>query len=159
MSEQKIFSGGIPVRPDVERLKKAISIEPGELIEHSVIEKVLGLNRKMNRYRTIISSWRKTIEREYLLRLDGEAGVGYRVLNPEQAVSRSAKDIDYITNQTRKAAVRVEMIDTTELPEQSKSQHSLIRRQAHLLNDAARQARKEIAAPLPTEAAAPRLVK
>jgi hypothetical protein len=158
MADSKLFFGGIPVRPDVEKLMKSIAIEAGRLVTHSEIVRVLRLDPKSSRYRTVVTSWRKTIEREKFLRLDGESGVGYRVLTPEQAISRSAKDIEHVSNASRKTTVRIEMIDTMSLSDQSKDQHALVRRHAHMINDTCRQVRKEIAAPSPT-ASAVRLVK
>lgn len=153
MSEGKLFFGGVPVGPDVEKLRKAIKAEAGLVIRHSDIAKVISEDPKASRYRTIIASWRKTVEREQFLRIEAEVGIGYRVLTPEQAVSRSSKDIELMSNASRKATVRVEMIDTVALPDQIKSQHALVRRHAHMINDTFRQVRKEIAAPEPTKAA------
>lgn len=54
--------GGIPVEPEVKKLREQIEVaRDGRLIPHEVIERILGLDHRSHRYRTIISRWRREL--------------------------------------------------------------------------------------------------
>ena len=63
----KVFFGGIPTDVDVNKLKSAYPTRKlliGDIFLYSEIEKLLGLNRRDYRFRTVTSRWRKLVELE-----------------------------------------------------------------------------------------------
>ena len=61
MAEQHLpFSEGLPTRPDVDLLLKTWP-EPkvGDRFAYEVIEQLLNLDRRDNRFRTVTTNWRK----------------------------------------------------------------------------------------------------
>lgn len=157
----RVFRGGVPIRPDVERLMKATGeLRPGDLVPHSTIETAIGAARRSNRYNGVVASWRKRLFREKAIKLAPEGDDGFRVLTQEEANSVYINGIDKINRASYRVAVGFDSIDTTQLSEQGKQKHQIGRRHAYLLTDMARTARREIGNAAPSAVSAlPRLVK
>jgi hypothetical protein len=70
--------------PEVRKLIEAFpNIQRGQLITHDEIEKVIRHKRDSNRYKTVTSRWRKEVENERGIVIDGRGeaqGVGFRAL-------------------------------------------------------------------------------
>lgn len=145
-----VFRGGVPIRPDVERIMKEHGeLRHGDLVPHSMIENVIGVKRGSNRYQTVVASWRKRLFRELALQFSPEGDNGYRVMTPEQCNSAAVNDIGKVSRAAYRTAVRLDAIDTQRLSEQGKQTHQIARRHAYLLTDMARAAKREISLAAP----------
>ena len=55
--------GGMPYKPDVEKLKSRFGIpDRGTLIEHELIASVIGLAWRSERYKGVLNSWRRMLK-------------------------------------------------------------------------------------------------
>lgn len=85
----KLFFGGVPMAPDVERLIETFAVpEPG-LIEHSSIEAVIRETRGTRRYDKIVKRWRERLFKEHNVATWAEPGEGVRVLTPQEWSERT----------------------------------------------------------------------
>lgn len=77
---------GISTEPDVRKLRESFGDlvnRRGDLIRHEEIEAILGLDRKANRYKTVVNKWRKEVEVLHGVVVDGRGeaiGKGYMIL-------------------------------------------------------------------------------
>jgi biotin operon repressor len=149
VSDVTIFRGGISIKPDLDRLNKTLDLKIGDLVTHQTIADTVGEKIGTSRYRTVVHAWRMDRLRNAGLVIESERGVGYRVLNSEQKLSSATNDIDHIARASRKATIKVELVEPAELSEHDKGRHSIIRRHTHAIADMARQARKELSSSAP----------
>lgn len=90
-NKAKLFFGGVPTAPDVERIVKAIGIpEPG-LIPHSALEEIVGCGYRSARYRSVVSAWRTRLRKEHNIGTDAEPGEGIRVLTAKEWSERQSR--------------------------------------------------------------------
>lgn len=107
----KVHFGGIPTDVDVRKLvdefgKPAVGSE----ITHEQIEQVLRIERASNRYKTVVSAWRKRLIDSHGIVMGAVAGVGYRSLNEAEQMDAGFLSIKHgARKQLRgiKAAARV----------------------------------------------------
>lgn len=82
----QLYFGGLPTGPELRKLHEAfpdLASLRGTMITHEQLEPIVGAIRKSNRYRTILSRWRKQIEKATGIVIDGTGeaqGVGFMVL-------------------------------------------------------------------------------
>jgi hypothetical protein len=100
----RVFSGNMPLRPDVEKIKRSFPARPGLLITHEQFEEVLGLNATLTDTEAFWRLEKKWVKAEHLYRIESERNVGYLILNTDQALETSYKDVESINRKTRKAA-------------------------------------------------------
>jgi hypothetical protein len=85
------FFRGIPTKVDVDALVAAIGVpEAGTEIKHDDIAKIINQPVRSYRYCTVVSAWRKRLERENNVLLQALTGVGYVSLNASGRVAVAA---------------------------------------------------------------------
>jgi hypothetical protein len=106
----KVNFGGLSAEPEVKKLIEKFGAPPPGVITHTDIEAVIGCTRKTSRYRTITTSWRKRLRREYLIDTEAETGIGIRILTEPERVDASAGNFRRGTRQNGKGWIRAKMI-------------------------------------------------
>jgi hypothetical protein len=69
----KMYFGGIPTAPDVDRIIEQYPIdklEPGMQITYQTIAGIINQDIKSYRWKTVTSAWRKKIESDYNIIID-----------------------------------------------------------------------------------------
>ena len=93
MSDSKMFFGGLPPGPDVNKLAQHFDdLRHGQIIPHDELAAVIGLDHRAHRYRSIIAAWRKTLKLDEGIEMQAIRGVGLRVMSdPERVDAHVAK--------------------------------------------------------------------
>lgn len=74
-SDAEFVSGGVPVKPDVDRLIEAFGIpEIGKTISYSEVADVILVPHGSYRFNTVVHAWRKQLLREHNCELLVERG-------------------------------------------------------------------------------------
>jgi len=131
MSTQNLFTTGKPARPDVDALMKAFPVEEmeaGSIIKHEEVMEVINVPKGTQRYRTITTSWRNRLMREYNVDTQAEPGIGYIILRDDQRVDYGLKDRASSLKKFSKALNRIVRSDETNLSDidAQKRQHAVI---------------------------------
>ena len=66
--ENKLYFGGIPTEPDVNRLIDAFSVDdlkPGTQISYNETARIINQKVRTYRWKTVTTSWRKKLENDY----------------------------------------------------------------------------------------------
>lgn len=84
---------GMPTGPDVRKLLAHFSDMQslrGTIIEHKTLETLIGVKREDNRYKTVVSAWRREVKKSTGIWIRGDLpeviGVGFRVLTDDEQV-------------------------------------------------------------------------
>lgn len=141
----KLFYGGIPTGPDVERLMM-LDISPGDSIEYAVIENTISVSRKDSRFYTVTRVWREQLLRDRRLHVV-PCGGAFRALTPNEAISERIRGMHRIGRAAGREVRKVELIDLHALSDNELYQHRLIQRSARALLAAAQKACERIAPP------------
>jgi hypothetical protein len=95
-----VFSGGIPIDPDVEKLKERFGIpQEGVTIRWSEIEAVIDTPYRSHRFNSVVSKWRKKLRFESNVIMKAINGIGLQAADPESRV--------VLTNRKGKSAVKM----------------------------------------------------
>jgi len=127
MTEANIFIRGLPTDLEVRKLTEHftdIHKLRGMTIKHEELERVTGLKRDTNRYRTVITRWRKRVTRETGIELRGDLradiGIGIRVLSASEQLEFSG-DLDHRAgSRIRHSHRAVANIDDSDLTEEER---------------------------------------
>lgn len=144
----KIFLGGVPTGPDVDRLLKEIEARPGVEVSYETVERLIGAKRTDNRFRSVTNSWRKRIFREKALEIKAEGG-RFLILTPDEALSSGISAFHKVGRALGRTSVRVAVINEAELAPARAETKRLMQREIDAVTDATRRAVKAIAAPKP----------
>ena len=131
MSIQSIVNG-IPTRPDVKLLLKAFPElkRDGSVISHAEVEEVIGVHHKSNRYRSVVTAWRKVLESEQGICLDGmgAAGQGFVVLSAPEMPKFGRKKLRQATKAAKRGFVVAGLAPDSELntTDRAKRDHVLL---------------------------------
>src|SRR5574337_915133 len=105
----RIFLGGVPTRPDVEKLLAKIDVSHGSIIPYRMVEDIIGIPRDQNRWRTVTEAWRKRLFRERRLQIIAE-GESFKALTAAEAVAHGAKRLNAHGRAVGRTATRVDSI-------------------------------------------------
>lgn len=144
----KIFLGGVPTGPDVDRLLKEIEAKPGVEVSYETVERLIGANRTDNRFRCVTNSWRKRLFREKALEIKAEGG-HFLMLTPDEALSCGISAFHKVGRALGRTSVKVTVINEAELSPARAETKRLMLREIEAVTDATRRAVKAISAPKP----------
>lgn len=83
MSNSRVYHAGIPTDVDVNKIRDAYPdshLRAGQIIPYSEVESLLQENKNSNRWKSVTSKWRRTVESETGVIIGVERGVGFKVL-------------------------------------------------------------------------------
>lgn len=90
----KPYLGGVPTDADVQKISDALMpLGVGDQIDHAEIESIIGLDRNASRYRTITAAWRKLLRKDHNIELLALAGVGFRVMSPDERIDAGVSGV------------------------------------------------------------------
>lgn len=122
MSTTSLFLGGVPTKPDVDRLRKAFGVPAiGQLIKYDEIESVLNLLRSTFRFQTVVSAWRKALYSENNCFTQAVLRVGIVVLNPDERIQTSRHGVRRAYRLTGRAVRLAEKTDVSEASPEAKA--------------------------------------
>ena len=135
------IENGMPTGHQVRRLMENINLAPDTVITHEQIARVAQVEPGSNRYKTIVTAFRRLAFREHGLQIASERGVGYRVLTASGAVSVAVNDFGRAAKKISRTAVHVAAIDSRQLPNEEKPRLDHVRREIHMAAAAAKATR------------------
>ena len=117
-----LYFNGIPTSLDVEKLRDAFGVPvPGTVLTHEQIEAVLGQERTSCRYKTVLNSWRKKLERESNILFRALHGAGIEVLDSHGRVDVAGRTYKHGLRRIAKSADIAMRTDQTDLtPEEAR---------------------------------------
>lgn len=132
MNRTTLFLGGIPTKPDVDKLRAAFGVpKVGELILHERYEDALGMKRTVRRLKTVRYEWHKKLETEHACFMEAVPGKGYARLSLDGRIEHAAGKEKRSFRMLRKALAIVARTDQTGLTaENRKVAESITRRNA-----------------------------
>ena len=134
MSDNNIFTGGVPTGPQVRKLEAAFpDVESirGDVLKHDVIEEIIGEKRGTSRYRTITAAWRRKVEIATGIVIDGRGealNIGFRVLTDGDQVGFGVDQRRYGTRRIKRGHTAIARTNVAHLTPQEKAirTHELI---------------------------------
>jgi hypothetical protein len=150
-----LFFGGVPTKPDVDRLME-LDPQHGMEVPYEQIERLIGVPRTRSRFLTIVNSWRLRVFRERLIQSSASGGK-ILFLTAEKAHDKSISGFHKVGRATRRAMVRAEAIDTLQLSDIKQKEQFLLRRELHALRAQIEHSAKELADPKPVQSTGVRL--
>lgn len=154
----KIYFGGVPTDLDVERIIREVNAQPGASVAYSVLAGIIGAPIKSNRFRTVMTAYRKRIWRDHKLRIKAGGGE-FRFLTGGEALQEGRNDIHRVGRAAGRAHKNIIAIDETGLSQEQKSEHALLRRVTAANLEQHQKSAKELAPPSAVTAPPMRLVK
>lgn len=131
---QKLFLGGVPVKPNVDLLIDGLPYAAGDVYAHSSIAEICGEQYGTHRYRTVIASWKNRMRKERGIDIVAEPNVGYRVLRDSERITQGNKEAIHGLRQIKKGGERAMRADEKELTEAERRQRmQLMRMSADLV--------------------------
>ena len=86
--QAKIFGGHMPTDIDVEKLNQEFGVPTeGQKLLYSDLEKCLGTSKSTSRFRSVLSAWRRLLDKKHNLLLKAIPNIGFEVMTPTMRVS------------------------------------------------------------------------
>lgn len=129
MTASNLFLGGVPTKPDVEKLRKHYGVpKEGVVIRFDEMEELLAMNRRTFRFKTVLNSWRKAMDREHNVVFGPERGVGLVALPPNGRVELGAHKFRFGSRMIGRAGRIVATTDSARLtPENQRAADHITR--------------------------------
>lgn len=144
----KLFLGGVPTGPEVDRLMTGVEIKPGTKVSYETVADITGVRVNESRFRSVTNAWRKRVFREKALEVKAEGGC-FVILTPDEALTNGISSFHKVGRALGRTNVKVSVINEAELSNERAATKRLLQREIGMVSDAARRAAKEIAAPKP----------
>ena len=137
--KSKLYFGGMPTDIEVRKLNEkfpAKDLREGDVITHDDIEDVTGLNRRINRYRTVTRRWRKLLERDHGI-ITGCKPEGFKVMDDGEKVKLSSSKLRTSARMARRSYVVASKIDPSKLKYEEREEYDFnVRRSCAVLQAA-----------------------
>jgi len=89
-----MFFGGVPTAPDVKRIEDALGVpKEGTTIAWKHLEGIILCARTEYRFSSVVTAWRKKLEREHSVLMIAEAGTGLKAATPDERIDWSARKV------------------------------------------------------------------
>lgn len=111
-----VFGGGVPVKPDVDRLRAKFGIPAeGTVIKWEDLEDVLRMERKLPRFKTVVTAWRSALMSESNVLTVAVRGIGFQAADPDTWIQHTASLWKQGCRKLGKASRLAELVDETRL--------------------------------------------
>lgn len=123
MQNSRLFKGSIPTDVDVELLRQKFGVpDPGQTILYTEIEKAINQPHQSNRWRSIVTAWRKKLDRESNILLRAEPRKGFVAMDGHSRVDYSTSTFRGGLRRVAKAALVAVRTDRDSLdPEETRA--------------------------------------
>jgi len=137
-----MITANMPTKVDTDRLMSLASkFNENDLIPYDDIEQAIGFEKKSNRFRSVVTSWKKRLMREKNIFLVCEPNIGYRLAPPDLRVEEAAQRVTYGRRLIMRASTLAATTDRARLSEDKLRLHD------HLITLPARLRLAELTAP------------
>ena len=146
--------GGIPVEPDLRRLREAFpKIEPDQIITYEEVAAVIGLPVGPGRFRTVTGAWRRELLRthNFVLAVHTPGKSWRRLTEKERSQTYNGKGWQRGAKISIRHTLDMGQVDTSEFDENDRRLHDHRQRAMTAWMDGTRKTVKEIAPPKPVE--------
>lgn len=140
-----IFSGGVPLEPDV-KLLMALGPGAGVSISYELVAETIVTQIRSGRFWTVTNAWRKRLFRDQLLRSIARQGA-FHFLTADGAHEQSLTEFGYLRRRAGRQMIRTEAVQVDALSPEKLDRHTLLRRESALVADVVRKASKRIFQP------------
>ena len=141
----KQFFGGIPTDIEVKLLSDRFGVpKQGQIIKYDDITDVIKVQRTESRWGSVVSAWRKKLERENNIILTAVKNLGFEALTSSGRVDFSAKVFKQAIKRTGRAATIASKTNRKELSESERKVCDHIQNTGAALRLAAAQATRQI---------------
>jgi hypothetical protein len=143
MSKQ--FFGGVPTDIEVKQLSERFGVPvAGQIVTYESITEAIKVDKSTYRWRTVVTAWRKKLEREHNIILKAIDNVGFEALNAAGRVELSARVFKQAVRRTGRAANIAAQTNRAELSEDQRKVCDHIQNTGAALRLAAAQASRQI---------------
>jgi hypothetical protein len=116
-----LFGAGVPTAIDVDRIISELGVpEPGEVIKYKALEYLLGIKRDQNRFKSVVTAWRRRMERLHNLLFTAVVNEGYQCLSSSGRVTVASGLYKHALRRVGRAATVAAKTDRTGLTEDEK---------------------------------------
>ena len=116
--EQNLYFKGLPTDIEVNKLREQYpegKMSVGDFYPYVVVEKLLSIDRGLNRFKTVTMRWRKIVERETNIVIDTVAGEGFKVLSEVEKIGTASKYNRRAATSAKKGFMRASRVDRKQL--------------------------------------------
>ena len=118
--ESKLFFGGLPTDIEMAKLREAYpesKMSSGDFFPYSDIEKLIELEWKSTRFRSVTNRWRRVVEGETNIFIHPDPGKGFKVLTEPEKLALSGKKFGSAGKIARRSFVIGSRVDRKALSE------------------------------------------
>jgi len=152
MVDGKLYFGGMSTDLEIKALREHVAeAKPGDVLRHEAIERVVGVERSSNRYRAIVSRFKKLLFSERNIELKSMRLEGYLVMTPSDRVRKVVEDSNRIHGHLRKVHFRTAAIPRASLTKEEEKLADHAQLVTAKICDEMATARKQIAPPSPVQ--------
>lgn len=154
----RIYLGGVPTRPDVERLLAELNAEPGTSIAFEEVEGIIGVGWQSARFTTVTGAWRRHLFREKGIQVKREGGA-FHLLTADGSQDECVRGLGKVVRSARRLRIRVDVIDQRKLSKERRERQRLLSREVQAIEETAAKSRMLLAAPNPVDGSSVRLLR
>jgi hypothetical protein len=115
-AQARVWRAGVPTAPDVDAMMARWgSVKIGDVIAHSEIERAIGARRSTDRYQTVVTAFRRRLERDQNVVLGAVPGVGYKVLSDAERVDAGYGKLATSGRAVRRAGTLAQGVESQDL--------------------------------------------
>lgn len=141
----KQFFGGVPTDIEVKQLADKFGVpKTGQVVKYEEISAVIGCQRTDSRWQSVVTAWRKKLERESNVIMKAIENIGFEALTASGRVEFSAKVFKQAIRRTGRAANIAAKTNRSELNEEQRKVCDHIQNTGASLRLAAAQASRQI---------------
>ena len=94
MSNTFPYRGGVPTRPDVDKLMAKFGVPAvGDVVPYGDIETELKLVKHSGRWNAVIGAWRRFLYRQHNVHIETVMGLGYRAAPNDTRVMHASNKV------------------------------------------------------------------
>lgn len=143
-----IFNGGVSTEPEVNELIEKLGVpSPGAQISYAQIEAIIGAKKGSGRWSSVITSWRKRLDRQYNLLLLAVPNEGFQVMTGSERINEAGKKFKTGMKRIERAVLVVQKTDRAGLSDDEKKAADFIQNTGASLRAAERLAARKITYP------------
>lgn len=124
MGKAELFFGGIPTKPDVDKIARrwpTHALTPGQTIPYREVAEVIGETVRSNRFRSVTNAWRKSVEPGHFIGADGQGH--FVVMTESDKLALGQAKMKTAGRLVRRSVIVGTMIDVKSLSEEERQAH------------------------------------
>ncbi len=125
-----LYRGNLPTDIDIKKIRDAhpdSSLSEGDIVEYAELERLINVSKNTNRFKTVVSRWKKSLESSVGIVMSCVRNVGYQVQNDSGKLEMASDKQDSANRAIKRSVSLLSLIDTTRLEERNKKQYDALR--------------------------------